>query len=220
MRDLTAPGCAPSVIDTARCGSRRPAPPDRFAAAGVRNFPIRLEFPGRRASASGERDAAKAADAPSTGADADAHTGAYPSAEHTNHGQAAHPVSPDSASTPPVQGDLAPPAPARAPAGSVPATWTSDPAVWVQIEETQRLRPGPAHGRHQRTPTARPGPAPAWRLSLQGRRGSSVVRGSLCSQSLGAPPHWIQAQRGRDASQSASILAARACPSAVGCWSA
>jgi hypothetical protein len=42
---------------------------------------------------------------------------------------------------PPVHGDLAPPAPARAPAGSVPATWTGDPAVWVQIEETLALLP-------------------------------------------------------------------------------
>jgi len=50
-------------------------------------------------------------------------------------------VSRCSASTPPAQGDLAPPVPAGALAGSVPATWTGDPAVWVQIEETLALLP-------------------------------------------------------------------------------
>src|SRR5262249_31871712 len=55
--------------------------------------------------------------------------------------EAAHPVSPDSASEPPVQTELAPPAHASASAGGVPATWTGDPGVWVQIEETLACLP-------------------------------------------------------------------------------
>src|SRR5262245_49822245 len=54
----------------------------------------------------------------------------HPGDGHSDAGcEAAHSVSPDPASKPPAQADLAPPAPADASAGGVPATWRGDPGV-------------------------------------------------------------------------------------------